>query len=78
MATHYRLDENGDLHLAGIGNHHSNYDADTEEGAEPKKVRRKMCKSDTWKRTTTSKHYNSGKGRRQRGIEDPRAVKGEF
>ena len=47
MPTHYRFDENGDLHLAGINNHHSDYDADTEEGAEPKKVRRKMRKPDT-------------------------------
>ena len=65
MPTHYRISEDGDLHLAGLGDHHPDYDADTEEDAVQKpKVRRRMRKPETWKRTTTSKDYNSGKRRR--------------
>ena len=56
--------------------HHQEYDADTDYDAdtedvavqEPKKVKKRMRKPETWKRTTTSKDYNSGKRRRQGGI----------
>ena len=58
----------------------TDYVADTEEVAvqEPKKVKTRMRKPETWKRTITSEDYNSGKRRRQGGIVEPRAVKGEF
>ena len=37
-----------------------------------------MRKPETWKRTTTSKAYNSGRRRSQGGVVQPRSVKGEF
>ena len=84
MPTHYIFDDADNLLVAvrGIHQHDPAYDGDTDteseaEQADAEASRWRGRHPQRWKRTVTSKDYNSGKRKKLNGQIAPRRVKGK-
>ena len=84
MPTHYIFDDEDNLLFAGRGIHQHDpaYDGDTDteleaEQADAEASRWRGHHPERWKRTVTSKDYNSGKRKKLNGQIAPRRVKGK-
>ena len=84
MPTHYIFDDEDNLLVAsrGIHQHDPAYDGDTDteseaEQADAEASRWRGRHPQRWKRTVTSKDYNSGKRKKLNGQIVPRRVKGK-